>query len=104
MKDFFIENTMKFEDCIKSYITKVEGINDVEERYWQLIHSIRFANGKISPDCELFRCMKTYADNHPIDKIALTWQLSFEDIPQETMKVILLELLKNKEKNPEDMA
>ena len=48
--------------------------------------------------------MKTYADNHPIDKISLTWQLSFEDIPQETMKVILLELLKNKEKNPEDMA
>lgn len=98
MKDFFVEETRKFEDCIKTYITNVEEDKNVEERYWQLIHSIRFENGKISPDCELFRCMKTYADNHPIDKISLIWQLSFEDIPQEVIKVILLKLLKNKEK------
>lgn len=93
MKDFFKESAEKFEMCIRGYLQKEETKNNTDERFMELVKSIKFKNNRISPECELFKYMKTYTDKYPIDKISLIWQTNFEDMPTDTFKAVLIELL-----------
>lgn len=96
MGDFSAKTANDFTNCIKGYIENEESENNTEERFWELIKSIRFENAVISPECELFRCMKNYADEHPIDKISLIWALHFEQTPNDKLKSALLSIIAEK--------
>ena len=69
--------------------------------FWSFLETIEFAFGKISRDCYFFRQMKEYADEHPITKTSLIWQIHFENADENSVKNAILQLVKEREKNSE---
>ena len=45
--------------------------------------------------------MKEYADEHPITKTSLIWQIHFENADENSVKNAILQLVKEREKNSE---
>ena len=66
-------------ECIYGFLEDSRNITRSSTVFWSFLETIEFSFGKISRDCYFFRQMKEYADEHPITKTSLIWQIHFEN-------------------------
>ena len=88
-------------ECIYGFLEDSRNIARSSTVFWSFLETIEFSFGKISRDCYFFRQMKEYADEHPITKTSLIWQIHFENADENSVKNAILQLVKEREKNSE---
>ncbi len=92
-------NANNLKECIYGFLEDSRSISHNAGAFWAFLETIEFEYGKISRDCCFFRQMKEYADEHPITKSSLIWQIYFENADDNFVKDAILYLVREKEKN-----
>lgn len=95
-------NANYFRECVASYLSEVHHSPQSELSFWQFVNTIAFKDGMISRDCKIYKEMEAYANKHPITKIAVVWQLYFENAEADLIREVLLYLMEEKEKRQDD--
>lgn len=85
-EDFFTGSALELLTCISLYLFHMPDEIKSFGRVIRLVNSISYVGGKMSPQCELARCMSNYASmcKDP-NASALVSFRGMQDLPQETM-------------------
>lgn len=85
-EDFFTGSALELLTCISLYLFHMPDEIKSFGRVIRLVNSISYVGGKMSPQCELARCMSNYASmcKNP-NASALVSFRGMQDLPQETM-------------------